>query len=219
MVPLEEGAREGNPILRVHPNYDEDTAYESSMGQSADRSKPSEAFETLDESSYELHIEDSPEKLPTASMTQNQLSEVEQNSRPERDLWLEQTNNDMDSEIVGEFQQHQSPKPITNCPDCNEEYTTGAYLMHLSHCKGLSAESSSVEKSDTENNRATKLTFAQTNEIENQRSELRWRIEEDHSDDGIPEIDPHIIHNLEKRKLAAARPPGQNPTPYVIRVI
>ena len=50
LVPLEEGARKDDPILMVHPNYVEDTAKESSMGQSTDRAKPSGAFETLDES-------------------------------------------------------------------------------------------------------------------------------------------------------------------------
>ena len=252
LVPLEEGARKDDPILMVHPNYDD---------ESTDHSKPSQAFEVLEESSYELQLEDSsPEKsfrncpdcnkkytgtylthlthckgLSSESLSdaenisdqtnenENQISGQQQNSRRERDfgmsLGLEQTNNDMDPEIVGEFQQHQSPKPMTNCRNCNEKYMAGTYLIHLGRCKGLSSESSSSEESINENNRATKLTFAQTNEIENERADLRWRTEEQDPDDPIPNIDPHVIHNLEKRRLAAARPPGLKPPPYVIKVI
>ena len=123
----------------------------------------------------------------------------------------------MDPEIVGGFQQHQSPKPMTNCRNCNEKYAAGTYLIHLSHCKGLSSESSSAENSSIENNRATKLTFAQTNEIENEGADLRWSTEEQDSDDPIPNIDdPHVNHNLEKPRLA---PPGLKPTSHVIKVI
>ena len=251
LVPLEEGARKDDPILMVHPNYDD---------ESTDRSKPSQAFEILEESSYELQLEDSPETplrncpdcnkkytgtyithlthckgLSSESLSDtenvsdqtnengNQISGVKQNSRRERDcgmsLGSEQTNNDMDPEIVGGFQQHQSPKPMTTCRNCNEKYTAGTYLIHLSHCKGLSSESSSTEEISTENNRATKLTFAQTQEIENERADLRWRTEEQDSEDPIPNIDPHVNHNLEKRRLVAARPPGLKPTPHVIKVI